>query len=182
MLVTLLTFVRGKAMDQLVMIIALVILIFIVLLMTLFKFSKKQTELQVVATYEGVNELGQVLMKVLFTFSVGKLTNSNKKMLAHIKWSEGWKPVCYNIKEKGRFRCDSLLSSDIQECFLTFAIDDVNAVDENGYGEGYVVFTLDCPSDAAKTTVAMIIDVQTNRVAYQLSDSTSWDNDFVVSN
>ncbi|MFJ7736632.1 hypothetical protein ACIQ2D_09830 [Lysinibacillus sp. NPDC097287] len=169
-------------MDQLVMIIALVILIFFVLLMVLFKSSKKQTELQVLATYEGVNELGQVLMKVLFTFSVGKLTNSNKNMLAHIKWSEGWKPVSYNIKENGVFRSDSLLSSDIQECFLTFAIDEVNAVDEHGNGEGYVVFTLDCPSDAAKSTVAMILDIHTNSVAYQLSDSTSWDNEFVVSN
>ncbi|KOS68403.1 hypothetical protein AEA09_07425 [Lysinibacillus contaminans] len=169
-------------MEQLIVIIALVILIFCVVLMVLFKSSKEQTKFQVKAIYEGVNELGQVVMKVLFTFSVGKLSTSNKEMLAHIKWSEGWKPVRYSIKENGAYREDSLLSSDLNESFLTFAIDDTNAVDKNGAGEGYVMFTLDCPSIASKSTVAMIIDIHTNKVAYQLSDSTSWDNEFVVSN
>lgn len=169
-------------MEQLVVIVAFVILIFCIVLIVLFKSSKEQTELQIVATYEGLNELGQVLMKVLFTFSVGKRTNSNKNILAHIKWSEGWKPLSYNVKENGVYRKDSLLSVDINESFLTFAIDEVSAVDKHGGGEGYIVFTLDCPSNAAKSTVAMIIDIHTKKVAYQLSDSTSWDNDFVVSN
>ena len=169
-------------MEQLIVIIALVILIFCVVLMVLFKSSKEQTELQVEATYEGINDLGLVVMKVLFTFSVGKLSTSNKEILAHIKWSEGWKPVSYSIKENGVYREDSLLSSDLIESFLSFSIDESNAVDKNGTGEGYVVFALDCPSNASKSTVAMIIDIYTNKVAYQLSDSISWDNEFVVSN
>lgn len=176
------TIVRGNEMEQLVVIAAIVILIFFIILMVLFKSSKEQTELQVVATYDGLNELGQVLMKVLFTFSIGKLTTSNKKILAHIKWSEGWKPIRYEVKENGVYRSDSLLPMEINESFFTFTIDDTNAVDEYGKGEGYILFTLNCPSDAAKSTVAMIIDIQTNKVAYQLSDSTSWNHEFMVSN
>lgn len=169
-------------MGQLVLIVALVILIFCIVLMALFRSSKEQTELQVEAIYEGINELGQVIMKVLFIFSVGKLSTSNGKIHANIKWSEGWKPISYSIKESGIYRENSFLVSDSNESFLTFAIDEMNAVDKNGVGEGYVVFTLDCPSHAAKSTVAMIIDIHTNKVAYQLSDTTSWNNEFVVIN
>lgn len=169
-------------MGQLVLIVALMIFILCVVLMVLFRSSKEQTELQVEATYEGINELGQVIMKVLFIFSVGKLSTSNKEMLAHIKWSDGWLPVSYSIKENGTYRENCLYVSDLNESFLTFPIDEVNAVDKNGAGEGYVMFTLDCPSNATKSTVAMIIDIYTSNTAYQLSNSTSWDNQFVVSN
>lgn len=169
-------------MGHLVLIVVLMILILCVVLTVLLKSSKEQTELQVEATYEGINELGQVIMKVLFIFSVGKLSTSNKEMLAHIKWSEGWKPVSYSIKENGVYRENRLSVSNLNESFLTFAINEVSDVDNKGAGEGFVLFTLDCPSNAAKSTVAMIIDIHTNKVAYQLSDSTSWNNEFVVSN
>lgn len=167
-------------MVELVLIVVLLILIFCVVLTVLFRSSKEQTELQVEATYEGTNELGQVIMKVFFIFSVGKLSTSNKEILAHIKWSDGWKPISYSIKENGAFREDRLLASNSKESFLTFAINELTDVDHNGAGEGYVLFTLECPLDAAKSTVAMIIDIHTNKVAYQLSDSISWENEFVV--
>ncbi len=59
--------------------VALIICIFVTILVIVFKLSKEDIKLQVVATCEGKNELEQAVIKIYFTFSIGKLVSRKKR-------------------------------------------------------------------------------------------------------
>ncbi|MGN4124919.1 hypothetical protein ACMGD3_07865 [Lysinibacillus sphaericus] len=160
--------------------VVLVICIFVAILVAVFKLSKEDIKLQVAATCEGKNELDQAIIKIYFTFSIGKLASRKKEILASVDWSEGWMPVCYNLKEQGVFKEERLLVSQGEDTYATFEFDATNAVDEQGQGEGYVVLVLENPTNVTSFRAGIVLAVTANMVTYQLSESTSWNNEFVV--
>jgi len=166
-------------MGFLIVSIVLVICIFTVTLVVIQKHSKVDVKLDVTAVCEGVNELGQAIMKIYFTFSIGKLAQRNKEIIGSIDWSQGWMPVCYNLKENGVYQEQRLLRAANETTYTTFEIA-TNDIDHLGRGEGYVVLVLEDPISTDKSRAGVILAVTANMVTYQLSDSTSWNNDFAV--
>ncbi|EON72701.1 hypothetical protein [Lysinibacillus sphaericus] len=160
--------------------VVLVMCIFIAILVAVFKLSKEDIKLQVAATCAGKNELDQAIIKIYFTFSIGKLASRKKEILGTIDWSEGWMPVCYNLKEQGVFKEERLLVSQGEDSYATFEFDATNAVDEQGQGEGYVVLVLENPTNVTSFRAGIVLAVTANMVTYQLSESTSWNNEFVI--
>lgn len=160
--------------------VGLIIIFFVAILFITLKHSKNDIKLEVAATCEGKNELEQTIMRVYFTFSIGKLANRKKEIIGSIEWSDGWKPISYNLKEHGVYHEEQLLTPTKEDTYASFEIDATNTVDEQGRGEGYVVLVLENPTDAASFRAGIILAVTANMVTYQLSDSTSWKNEFVV--
>ncbi|MGA3601602.1 hypothetical protein [Lysinibacillus agricola] len=167
-------------MEFVVIGIVLVICIFTVILVVIRKLSKGDVMLTVTSTYEGKNELDQAIMKIYFTFSIGKLAHRKKDIIGSIDWSEGWMPVCYNLKENGAYHEKRLLTATNEKNYTTFEINSPNAIDHLGRGEGYVVIVLEGSISTDKSRAGVILAVTANMVTYQLSDSTSWHNDFAV--
>jgi len=167
-------------MGFLVVSIVLVICIFTVTLVVILKRSKEDIKLEVTAVCEGENELGQAIMKIYFTFSIGKLAQRKKEIIGSIDWSQGWMPVCYNLKENGVYQKQRLLRVANETTYTTFEINAPNDIDHLGRGEGYVVLVLEDPISTDKSRAGVILAVTANMVTYQLSDSTSWNNDFAV--
>ncbi|KOS64439.1 hypothetical protein FJQ98_12230 [Lysinibacillus agricola] len=167
-------------MEFFVIGIVLVICIFTVTLVVIQKLSKDDIKLEVTAVCEGENELNQAIMKIYFTFSIGKLAHRKKEIIGSIDWSEGWMPVCYNLKEMGAYQTERLLPATNEKTYTTFEINATNAIDHLGRGEGYVVLVLEDPISTDKSRAGVILAVTANMVTYQLSDSTSWNNDFAV--
>ncbi|MFB7157293.1 MULTISPECIES: hypothetical protein [unclassified Lysinibacillus] len=164
-------------MGFIVVSIVLVICIFTVTLVVILKHSKEDIKLEVTAVCEGENELGQAIMKIYFTFSIGKLAQRKKEIIGSIDWSKGWMPVCYNLKENGAYQEQRLLFATNETTYITF---EINAIDDLGRGEGYVVLVLEDPISTDISRAGVILAVTANMVTYQLSDSTSWNNDFAV--
>ncbi|MET4563050.1 hypothetical protein ABIA69_004243 [Lysinibacillus parviboronicapiens] len=160
--------------------VALIICIFVTILVIVFKLSKEDIKLQVVASCEGKNELEQAVIKIYFTFSIGKLVSRKKEILGSIDWSEGWMPVSYNLKEQGVYQEERLLVSKDEDTYATFEFDATNAVDAQGQGEGYVVLVLENPTNVTSFRAGIVLAVTANMVTYQLSESTSWNHEFVV--
>ncbi|MEQ6355351.1 hypothetical protein ABNX05_12040 [Lysinibacillus sp. M3] len=167
-------------MGVIIVSIVLVICFFTVTLVVIQKHSKEDIKLEVTAVCEGVNELGQAIMKIYFTFSIGKLAHRKKEITGSIDWSEGWMPVCYNLKENGVYQEQRLLRAVNETTYTTFEINATNDIDHLGRGEGYVVLVLEDPIATDKSRAGVILAVTANMVTYQLSDSTSWNNDFAV--
>lgn len=167
-------------MGVIIVSIVLVICIFTVTLVVIRKHSKEDINLEVTAVCEGVNELGQAIMKIYFTFSIGKLAHRKKEIIGSIDWSQGWMPVCYNLKENGIYQEQRLLRAANETTYTTFEINATNDIDHLGRGEGYVVLVLEDPTSTDKSRAGVILAVTANMVTYQLSDSTSWNNDFAV--
>lgn len=161
--------------------IVLVILISTVALVVIRKHSKGDIQLEVTAVCEGKNKLDQAIMKINFTFSIGKLTSHKNEIIGSIDWSKGWMPVCYNLKENGAYQEERLLFPIKETTYSTFEINAAKAIDNMGRGEGYVVLVLEDPVPTNKSRAGVILAVTVNMVTYQLSDSISWNNDFVVS-
>ncbi|MGE7693937.1 hypothetical protein ACQKNC_07430 [Lysinibacillus sp. NPDC094177] len=160
--------------------IVLVICIFTVTLVVIKKHSKGDIKLEVTPVCEGKNELDQAIMKIYFKFSIGNLAHRKKEIIGSIDWSKGWMPVCYNLKENGAYQKDRLLPVTNDETYTTFEINAKSAIDHLGQGEGYVVLVLEDPISTDKSRAGVILAVTANMVTYQLSDSTSWNNDFAV--
>lgn len=167
-------------MGVVIVSIVLVICIFTVTLVVIQKHSKEDINLEVTAVCEGVNELGQAIMKIYFTFSIGKLAHRKKEIIGSIDWSQGWMPVCYNLKENGIYQEQRLLRAANETTYTTFEINATNDIDHLGRGEGYVVLVLEDPTATDKSRAGVILAITANMVTYQLSDSTSWNNDFAV--
>ncbi|MFJ7666462.1 hypothetical protein ACIQXI_05100 [Lysinibacillus sp. NPDC097195] len=159
--------------------IALIISILVVVIVVLKKQSKVDIMLQVEAICEGKNELDQAIMKIYFTFSIGKLAGRSKEIIGSIDWSEGWMPVSYNLKEQGSYR-DERIPTLTDDKFTTFEIDATHALDEQGSGEGYVVLVLENPTHTMLSRAGVMLVVTANMVSYQLSDSISWHNEVIV--
>ncbi|MFF2176412.1 hypothetical protein ACFVT8_08135 [Lysinibacillus sp. NPDC058147] len=160
--------------------IVLVICIFTVTLVVIRKHSSGDIMLEVTAVCEGKNELDQAIMKIYFTFSIGKLAHRKKDIIGSIDWSKGWMPVCFNLKENGAYQEERLLPATDEQTYTTFEINTTNAIDHLGRGEGYVVLVLEDPISTVQSRAGVILAVTANMVTYQLSDSTSWNNDFAV--
>lgn len=160
--------------------IVLVICIFTVTLVVTKKYSSGDIKLEVTAVCEGKNELDQAIMKIYFTFSIGKLAHRKKDIIGSIDWSKGWMPVCFNLKENGAYQEERLLPVTDEQTYTTFEINTTNAIDHLGRGEGYVVLVLEDPISTLQSRAGVILAVTANMVTYQLSDSTSWNNDFAV--
>lgn len=160
--------------------IVLVICISTVTLVVILKHSKEDIKLEVTAVCEGENELGQAIMKIYFTFSIGKLAQRKKEIIGSIDWSKGWMPVCFNLKENGAYQEQRLLFATNETTYTTFEINATNAIDDLGRGEGYIVLVLEDPISTDISRAGVILVVTANMVTYQLSDSTSWNNDFAV--
>ncbi|WP_285400471.1 hypothetical protein [Lysinibacillus sp. fls2-241-R2A-57] len=158
----------------------LLVCVFAMVLVIIRKHSKGDVMLAVTSTYEGKNELNQAVMKIYFTFSIGKLAHRQKEIIGSIDWSEGWMPVCYNVKENGAYQEKRLLRATNEKTYTTFEINATNAIDHLGRGEGYVVLVLEDPIFTDKSRAGVILVVTANMGTYQLSDSTSWNNDFAV--
>ncbi|OXS74948.1 hypothetical protein B1B04_08670 [Lysinibacillus sp. KCTC 33748] len=167
-------------MGLIIVSVVLVICIFTVTLVVIQKHSKEDIKLEVTAVCEGVNEIGQAIMKIYFTFSIGKLAQRKKEIIGSIDWSQGWMPVCYNLKENGVYQEQRLLRAVNETTYTTFEINATNDIDHLGRGEGYVVLVLEDPISTDKSRAGVILAVTANLVTYQLSDSTSWNNDFAV--
>ncbi|MFJ7183366.1 hypothetical protein [Lysinibacillus xylanilyticus] len=160
--------------------IVLVIFIFTVTLVVIRNHSNEEIKLEVTAVCEGKNELDQAIMKIYFTFSIGKLAHRKKEIMGSIDWSKGWMPVCYNLKEYGAYQDERLLTITNEKTYTTFEINATNAIDPLGQGEGYVVLVLEDHISTDKSRAGVILIVTANMVTYQLSDSTSWNNDFAI--
>lgn len=160
--------------------IVLVICIFTVTLVVIREQSSGDIKLEVTAVCEGKNELDQAIMKIYFTFSIGKLAHRKKDIIGSIDWSKGWMPVCFNLKENGAYQEERLLPTTNEQMYTTFEINTTNAIDHLGRGEGYVVLVLEDPISTVQSRAGVILAVTANMVTYQLSDSTSWNNDFAV--
>lgn len=158
----------------------LVICIFTVILVVTRKYSSGDIKLEVTAVCEGKNELDQAIMKIYFTFSIGKLAHRKKDIIGSIDWSKGWMPICFNLKENGAYQEERLLPVTDEQTYTTFEINTTNAIDHLGRGEGYVVLVLEDPISTVQSRAGVILAVTANMVTYQLSDSTSWNNDFAV--
>lgn len=91
-------------MELVIVGVVLVLSILGTILVVVKKQSKGDVMLQVEAICEGKNELDQAVMKIYFTFSIGKLASRSKEIIGSIDWSEGWMPVSYNLKEHGSYR------------------------------------------------------------------------------
>ncbi|MGE8037166.1 hypothetical protein [Lysinibacillus sp. NPDC093692] len=167
-------------MGLIIVSVVLVICIFTVTLVVIQKHSKEDIKLEVTAVCEGVNEIGQAIMKIYFTFSIGKLAHRKKEIIGSIDWSQGWMPVCYNLKGNGVYQEQRLLRAVNETTYTTFEINATNDIDHLGRGEGYVVLVLENPISTDKSRAGVILAVTANMVTYQLSDSTSWNNDFAV--
>ncbi len=161
--------------------IVLFICVITVALVFMKKFSRNEIMLEVTATSEGKNELDQAIMKIYFTYSIGKLARRKRQILGSVEWSEGWMPVSYNLKENGMYREERLLYATKNQSYSTFEIHASNAIDEQGRGEGYAVLVLENPEISHRSSRAgVILAVTANMITYQLSDSTSWNNDVVI--
>lgn len=160
--------------------VVLVICIFVAILVIVLKLSKEDIKLQVAATCEGKNELEQAIIKIYFTFSIGKLASRKKEIIGSVDWSEGWMPVSYNLKEQGVYKEERLLVLKDEDTYATFEFDATNAVDAQGQGEGYVVLVMENPTNDTSFRAGIVLAVTANMVTYQLSDSTSWNNELVV--
>ncbi len=161
--------------------IVLFICVITVALVFMKKFSRNEIMLEVTATSEGKNELDQAIMKIYFTYSIGKLASRKRQILGSVEWSEGWMPVSYNLKENGMYREERLLYATKNQSYSTFEIHASNAIDEQGRGEGYAVLVLENPEISHRSSRAgVILAVTANMITYQLSDSTSWNNDVVI--
>ncbi|AMO33734.1 hypothetical protein J2D69_10885 [Lysinibacillus sphaericus] len=168
-------------MTILIMGIVLFICVITVALVFMKKFSRNEIMLEVTATSEGKNELDQAIMKIYFTYSIGKLASRKRQILGSVEWSEGWMPVSYNLKENGMYREERLLYATKNQSYSTFEIHASNAIDEQGRGEGYAVLVLENPEISHRSSRAgVILAVTANMITYQLSDSTSWNNDVVI--
>lgn len=168
-------------MAILIMGIVLFICVITVALVFMKKFSRNEIMLEVTATSEGKNELDQAIMKIYFTYSIGKLARRKRQILGSVEWSEGWMPVSYNLKENGMYREERLLYATKNQSYSTFEIHASNAIDEQGRGEGYAVLVLENPEISHRSSRAgVILAVTANMITYQLSDSTSWNNDVVI--
>ncbi|MFJ7734020.1 hypothetical protein ACIQXF_19350 [Lysinibacillus sp. NPDC097231] len=167
-------------MEFLIIGLVLVVCIITVTLVLIRKLSKDDIKLEVTATCEGKNELNQAIMKIDFTFSIGKLAHRKKEIIGSIDWSEGWMPVCYNLKENGVYREERILPAINDQSYSTFEINATNTIDDFGRGEGYVVLVLENPIQTDKSRAGVILAVTANMMTYQLSDSASWKNDFAV--
>ncbi|MBG9691328.1 hypothetical protein ACE1MS_10245 [Lysinibacillus sp. fkY74-1] len=168
-------------MAILIMGIVLFICVITVALVFMKKFSRNEIMLEVTATSEGKNELDQAIMKIYFTYSIGKLASRKRQILGSVEWSEGWMPVSYNLKENGMYREERLLYATKNQSYSTFEIHASNAIDEQGRGEGYAVLVLENPEISHRSSRAgVILAVTANMITYQLSDSTSWNNDVVI--
>ncbi|KOP69746.1 hypothetical protein AMS59_22815 [Lysinibacillus sp. FJAT-14745] len=167
-------------MEFVVIGIVLVVCIFTVTLVVIRKHSNGDIKLEVTAVCEGKNELDQAIMKIYFTFSIGKLAHRKKDIIGSIDWSKGWMPVCYNLKENGAYQEEQLLPATNEKTYTTFEINTANAIDHLGRGEGYAVLVLEEPISTDQSRAGVILAVTANMVTYQLSDSTSWNNDFAV--
>lgn len=161
--------------------IVLFICVITVALVFMKKFSRNEIMLEVTATSEGKNELDQAIMKIYFTYSIGKLASRKRQILGSVEWSDGWMPVSYNLKENGMYREERLLYATKNQSYSTFEIHASNAIDEQGRGEGYAVLVLENPEISHRSSRAgVILAVTANMITYQLSDSTSWNNDVVI--
>ncbi|WP_155590985.1 hypothetical protein [Lysinibacillus cavernae] len=160
--------------------IVLIICVITVALVFMRKFSKNDIMLEVVATCEGRNEDNQAIMRIYFTYSIGRLARRRREIIGSIEWSEGWMPVSYNLKENGVYYEERLLYATTEQSYSTFEINAINAIDEQGRGEGYVVLVLEKPNPSTISRAGVVLAVTANMVTYQLSDSTSWHNDVVV--
>ncbi|MGE7915868.1 hypothetical protein [Lysinibacillus xylanilyticus] len=158
----------------------LIICIFIVTLVVIRQLSRDDVKMEVTATCEEKNELNQAIVKIYFSFSIGKLAQRKKEIIASVDWSEGWLPVCYNLKENGVYQQERLLTITNEKSYTTFDINATNAIDYLGRGEGYVVLVLEDPVVTDKSRAGVILAITANMVTYQLADSTSWENDFAV--
>ncbi|XKO57339.1 hypothetical protein ACI2WT_10115 [Lysinibacillus fusiformis] len=168
-------------MAILIMGIVLFICVITVALVFMKKFSRNEIMLEVTATSEGKNELDQAIMKIYFTYSIGKLASRKRQILGSVEWSDGWMPVSYNLKENGMYREERLLYATKNQSYSTFEIHASNAIDEQGRGEGYAVLVLENPEISHRSSRAgVILAVTANMITYQLSDSTSWNNDVVI--
>ncbi|MCE4042698.1 hypothetical protein D0439_12505 [Lysinibacillus fusiformis] len=161
--------------------IVLFICVITVALVLMRKFSKNEIMLEVTATSEGKNELDQAIMKIYFTYSIGKLASRKRQILGSVEWSDGWMPVSYNLKENGVYREERLLYATKNQSYSTFEIHAPNAIDDQGRGEGYAVLVLENPDISHRSSRAgVILAVTANMITYQLSDSTSWHNEVVI--
>ncbi|KPN96520.1 hypothetical protein [Lysinibacillus sp. ZYM-1] len=161
--------------------IVLFICVITVALVFIKKFLKNDIMLEVTATAEGKNELDQAIMKIYFTYSIGKLARRKRQIIGSIEWSDGWMPVSYNLKENGVYREERLLYVTKNQSYSTFEFHASNAIDDQGRGEGYAVLVLENPEISHRSSRAgVILAVTANMVTYQLSDSTSWHNDVVI--
>ncbi len=160
--------------------IVLFICVITVALVFMRKLSKNDIMLEVTATCEGKNEDNQAIMKIYFTYSIGRLAKRKREMIGSIEWSEGWMPVSYNLKEHGVYHDERILYATNEQTYSTFEINAANAIDEQGRGEGYVVLVLEEPNASHMSRAGVILAVTANMVTYQLSDSTSWHNDVVT--
>ncbi|KGA83927.1 hypothetical protein KQ41_03745 [Lysinibacillus fusiformis] len=168
-------------MAIIIMGIVLFICVITVALVLMRKFSKKEIMLEVTATSEGKNELDQAIMKIYFTYSIGKLASRKRQILGSVEWSDGWMPVSYNLKENGVYREERLLYATKNQSYSTFEIHAPNAIDDQGRGEGYAVLVLENPDISHRSSRAgVILAVTANMITYQLSDSTSWHNEVVI--
>ncbi|MFJ7919638.1 hypothetical protein ACIQ6U_07750 [Lysinibacillus fusiformis] len=168
-------------MAIIIMGIVLFICVITVALVLMKKFSKNEIMLEVTATSEGKNELDQAIMKIYFTYSIGKLASRKRQILGSVEWSDGWMPVSYNLKENGVYREERLLYATKNQSYSTFEIHAPNAIDDQGRGEGYAVLALENPDISHRSSRAgVILAVTANMITYQLSDSTSWHNEVVI--
>ncbi|QDQ03100.1 hypothetical protein FOH38_23100 [Lysinibacillus fusiformis] len=167
-------------MELIIISVVLVICIFVAILVIVSKLSKEDIKLQVAATCEGKNELEQAIIKIYFTFSIGKLASYKKEIIGSVDWSEGWMPVSYNLKEHGVYKEERLFVLKDEDTYATFEFDATNTVDAQGQGEGYVVLVLENATQDTSFRAGIVLAVTANMVTYQLSDSTSWNNEFVV--
>ena len=159
--------------------IALAISILVTIIVVVKKQAKGDIMLQVEAICEGKNELDQAIMKIYFTFSIGKLAGRSKEIIGSIDWSEGWMPVSYNFKEHGCFR-NERIPTLTEDKYTTFEIDATHALDDKGSGEGYVVLVLENPTHTMLSRAGVMLVVTANMVSYQLSESISWHNEVIV--
>lgn len=168
-------------MAIIIMGIVLFICVITVALVLMKKLSKNEIMLEVTATSEGKNELDQAIMKIYFTYSIGKLASRKRHILGSVEWSDGWMPVSYNLKENGVYREERLLYATKNQSYSTFEIHAPNAIDDQGRGEGYAVLVLENPHISHRSSRAgVILAVTANMITYQLSDSTSWHNEVVI--
>ncbi|WP_088006443.1 hypothetical protein [Indiicoccus explosivorum] len=142
--------------------------------------TQSDSEMQVAAVNTGLNEDGDAVVKVFFTFDLDKKQIWPRQHMVQIKWTEGWDLASYNLMENGRYENQDIPAVSPEGLgYLDVPLEPERHLDGQGRGQGYFILTSgdkDIIRQRVNSSVSVGFYYQSFVKEFKLADSTAWNN------
>lgn len=169
---------------------AMLLTVLLVIIATGYKIAyassptQANSDIQVRAVNNGLNESGDTVFKVYFVFDLDKEPILANQHTVEVEWPDGWKLESYNLMEDGKYEDKDIavhpFDSDGDMSITVYSQQHLN---QNDQGQGYIILTSEdkeviCEQINSSVSVGFYYASPIKK--FKFADSAAWNNEAAV--